>query len=208
MSTLTERQARVLKIIQSEKQRSGIEPSLTQLAQKLKMNVNGASGHLKALERKGFLKRPIHARAGYYQLVEIPEDSKFSSYEIPLLGEIAAGFAKESYEQSGEVLDLRRESFGKQVFALNVRGESMSEDGIIDNDTVIISTQISDIKDQSIFAVCIRKNEVTLKRIKKLKLDGKEYIELVPSNKNFKNLKYPIKDVEIIGKMVGLVRKY
>ncbi len=207
MQDLTDRQKKVLKLIQLEKEKVGIEPSASTIARRLKMNVNGAVGHLKALERKGFLKKPPNGRAGYMQLITEDSDS-LQEFEIPMLGQIAAGFAKEVYDNPKEILDLRRDSFGKDVLALKVSGDSMSEDGIFDEDAVIITTQVRDMNEKSILAVCVRGNEVTLKRIRKVRLDHRDYIDLVPSNKNFKTVRYPVKEVEIVGKMTGLVRKF
>ncbi len=206
MKDLTPRQKKVLDIIQLEKDKSGAEPTISMIAEKLQINFNGALGHITALERKGFINKVSRGGTSYIKLADDSLDEP-APHEIPMVGIIAAGPAKESFENN-ETLDLSRHSFGKEIYALKVSGQSMSEDGIFDGDSVLISTQSLNLNDKTIFAVRVNQNEVTLKRIKKTKIQNKEFLDLIPSNKTFKVMRHPLEEVEVIGKIAGLIRRY
>lgn len=205
MRELTPRQRKVLNLIEQEKAKTGFEPSSSLLARKLKINPNGVTGHLKALEKKGYLKRNA-VRRGILQLTQDLGLASEDGFEIPLLGDIPAGMPQEAIESSDEKLSLARTSFGPAVFALRVSGQSMTGDGILPGDHVLISTAERDYHRQSIFAVRIDNTEVTLKRLERPKGEP-HLLHLIPSNKDFAVKTVPAKEVEIIGKMVGLVRR-
>jgi repressor LexA len=194
MKVLTLRQEEVLGYIQLYMREHGTWPSFREIEQHFGFrSTNAVMGHLKALERKGYISRvPGQARTFRINLDldsdHQPEEA-FDVIDIPIYGSIAAGYP-DGVESSGEIgrLQIDVETAGirrsRRNFALKVRGESMVDAGIFDGDTVIVEQ--AHPRDGEIVAALID-GETTLKRfISKegrspyLKAENRLYPELHP----------------------------
>lgn len=116
-----------------------------------------------------------------------------------VVGDIAAGVPIEAIEDV-ESFDLSKEFDPDKHFILRVKGHSMIDDGIADGDLAILRQCQSADSGDTVAAVV--EGEATLKRLKRLK----NSVVLIPANKQMSEMKFPAKEVEIRGVLVGLVR--
>ena len=116
-----------------------------------------------------------------------------------VVGDIAAGVPIEAIEDV-ETFDLSKQFDPEKHFILRVKGDSMIEDGIAHGDLAILR-QCQSAENGDTVAAIVR-GEATLKRFMRLK----NSVILVPANKQMSEMKFPAKDVEIRGVLVGLVR--
>ncbi|MCL4104602.1 UNVERIFIED_CONTAM: hypothetical protein GTU68_004556 [Idotea baltica] len=172
----------------------------------------GARDHVLALEKKGMISRE-RGKARSIQITDpvtlaaldpkIPRADE-SDFGIPVLGRIAAGLPIEAIERCERFLPISRHLFGpREVFALEVSGDSMIDKGIHDGDLAIVSKQIS-VESGEIAAVVID-DEATLKIVIQ---KGKELI-LRAANVDFPDIHLSQRDgrsIRIAGKYVGLIR--
>ncbi len=196
-SQLTARQREIYDFIRDKIENRGYGPTVREIGDAFDIwSPNGVMCHLKALEKKGLIRREDrHARA--ITLV----DYKLRSASLPLLGAVAAGSPTQAVA-SEDRLDFD-ELFGDpDNYALKVRGQSMIEDHIDDGDYVVIHRQEEAANGERVVAMI--DNEVTLKRF----FREKDRIRLEPSNgKMHPILVEPGSDVRILGKLVGVLRK-
>lgn len=192
---LTPKQKKILDFVASFTKRQGYAPSLEEIASRFKLKaISTVHQHIQALRKKGYLKKEENQPRGVSLFERTPETT-----EIPLLGFIAAGQPIEPIENP-EPIKIPKTMVSKKgdYYALKVRGDSMTEDGIWDSDTVIIKhQQIANDKDT---VIAITEDGATLKRFRNK--NGKIYLE--PRNKNLENI-YP-KELEIRGIFCGLIR--
>lgn len=182
---LTAKQEKVLKFIR-ERVGERLPPTIREIAGEMGFASTGTvRDYLKALQRKGYLKR---------------ENNKSRAIElldkIPIISSIAAGEPKLAYEDIEGYVEIPREN----TFALKVKGDSMIDAGIMDGDVAVIRKQKT-ADNGDIIAALLDNNEVTLKRLKRGA--GRFFLEAA-------NSKYPPihKDFSIIGKLVNIIRKY
>ncbi|KAF0096087.1 MAG: repressor LexA [Puniceicoccaceae bacterium 5H] len=209
MKELTYRQQEVLGYIQVHMKDHGTWPSFREIEQHFGFkSTNAVMGHIKALERKGYISRvPGQARTFRINLAldeeERPEEAE-DVIEIPIYGHIAAGYP-DGVEPAGEIgrLQIDVESAGirrsRRCFALKVRGESMIDVGILDGDTVIIEQ--APPRHNDIVAALID-GETTLKRF--ISLPGKAPY-LKAENKNYPAL-FPVSELVVQGIAKSVVR--
>ena len=152
--------------------------------------------HLKALEKKGLITRePNMSRA--IQLAAEPIDD----HSLPLAGQIAAGVLHEAVEQNERVdFETLFDPADKNLFVLEVNGESMIEDQIADGDYVVVRRQRTARKGQIVVAIT-DEGEATLKRW----FPEKNRIRLEPANSTMKPIF--VRDAKVLGVVVGVVRK-
>ena len=159
-----------------------------------------------SLEQRGFIKRLKHkARAMEITKKLYQNNSNETSYEIPLLGAIAAGNPIEAIENPDEYISVPSNfmSPNNQYFGLKVKGLSMIDKGIFDGDVAVIK-KTSSVLNGKIAAVLTNDNEITLKTIN---IDNNK-IYLIPANKNFEEKIFNINEVQIQGALTGIIRKY
>jgi len=201
LEALTSRQREIYHFIRSKIQGRGYGPTVREIGLQFHIkSPNGVMCHLKALQKKGLIHRePNMSRA--IQLLDDPTSAPAAPTGIKLIGRIAAGSPIEAIEQSDEELVFTEWEGADDKFALQVTGESMIEEHIADGDYVIIHKQ-EQARDGQIVAVRDEEGEATLKRFFK----EKNRFRLEPANKTMKPI---FRDkVDIIGVLVGVVRKY
>ena len=194
---VTKRQQAVYEFIRDKIRHRGYGPTVREIGEHFQIrSPNGVMCHLKALEKKQLITRePNMSRAIQLAAEPIRETG------LPLAGRIAAGVLHEAIEQDervdfGEVFDGEN----KNLFVLQVDGDSMIEDQIADGDYVVIRKQRTARKGQIVVALT-EENEATLKRW----YPEKNRIRLEPANSNMKPIY--VKNAKVLGVVVGVVRK-
>ena len=194
---LTDRQREVYHFIRDLIRTRGYGPTVREIGYEFDIrSPNGVMCHLKALEKKGLITRePNMSRA--IQLAAEPIEER----GLPLAGRIAAGVLHEAIEQDervdfGDVFDARN----KNLFVLEVNGDSMIDDQIADGDYVVVRRQRTARRGQIVVALT-EENEATLKRW----YPEKRRIRLEPANSTMKPIY--VKSARVLGVVVGVVRK-
>lgn len=150
--------------------------------------------HLKKLEQAGKIKRGTNKNRS----IEIM-DRSFNSVQIPVLGTIAAGKPILAEENLSEQISVSENLFaGSNLFVLKVKGDSMIDIGIYDQDYVVISKQ--NVANNGEIVACLIDNEATVKRYYK----ESGYFRLQPENSFMKPIYTD--HLEVLGKVVGLIR--
>ncbi|MDR0307919.1 MAG: transcriptional repressor LexA [Chitinispirillales bacterium] len=221
---LTAEQTRVLNHIIKHRDECGFPPSVREIAQELGYkSANNVRQHLRLIERKGYI-RIAEGRArgievlcdsrgkghGQARPVRVqPENIRAGSWEeshengVPLVGMVAAGTPITAVENLEGYLTLDRTMFkGEDLFALRVRGESMKDIGIFDNDIAVIRKKTT--ADNGEVVVAVVNDEATLKRF----IKKSDHIVLKAENLAFKDIIVPQgENIHIAGKLVGVIRK-
>ena len=200
MEPLTKRQAEILKFVTEHIEEQGYAPSYREICTHFGLSSTATvAEHIETLRLKGYLHQEENL-ARSIQIAANPADMGTGFAAIPLLGCIAAGKPIEAINTE-ETIDIPRDMSGTNVYALKVRGQSMIEDGILNDDYVIIEqTRIA--KNGDIVVALVDHDSVTLKRFYK----EKDYIRLQPANSTMNPMYF--KKVAIQGKVKGLIRKF
>ncbi len=197
---LTRAQQRTLDFIRRHCLTHGHAPSLAEIALGIGIRSRGVvHRHVQALAEAG----AITLLPGRKRGIRLAEEVASSAYTLPLLGRIAAGQPIEAIPGQ-DSLDLAAFLLGPDRFALQVRGDSMIEAGILDGDTVIIRGN-AEARDGDIVVALIDGQEATLKRLKRRK-DGN--VMLVAANAAIAPMIYSADRVSIQGIVVGQLRTY
>lgn len=200
MRDLTKRQQDILDWIVAFRRKHGMPPTVREIGRDFDISSAGVHGHLKAIERKGYLKRgELGARS--LELVDAPPEDQPESGRIPVVGRIVAGeplLAVENAEGAIRVDESMLHPPNAEFFALHVRGDSMIEAGILDGDYAVVRRQ-NTARDGEI-VVALIDDEATLKRFFR---EGRR-VRLAPANRRMK----PIytSDAVIQGIVTGIVR--
>src|SRR5260370_33400275 len=197
-SQLTERQREIYDFIRERIEGRGFGPTVREIGRGFDIkSPNGVMCHLKALEKKGLIrKEPGAARA--IQLV----DRRPKSFGLSLFGKVAAGAPMPALEQADDRLEFGDLFGGPGRFALKVKGDSMIDDQICDGDYVIIRQQETAQNGEPVVAMI--DNEGTLKRFYR----EPNHIRLHPSNENVRpTVVGDTKDIKILGMLVGELRQ-
>lgn len=198
-SQLTERQREIYDFIKDKIESRGYGPTVREIGLGFQIqSPNGVMCHLKALEKKGHIKREHHsARA-----IQLVDHKRGGSFELPMLGRVAAGSPLEAIEQTEDRLDFNAMFGGPNHFALKVSGNSMIEDQINDGDFVVIRKQETAQNGERVVAMI--DNEVTLKKFYR----DKTHIRLEPANGSMAPIIVPMTEEPIVlGVLVGVLRK-
>lgn len=204
-NNLTSKQKEVLTFIKKFSAENKYPPSVRQIASALELKSPATVHvHIQNIINKGYLKRSKHGN----HLIELLVPNEFENQNeevtsVPLLGKVTAGSPIEAIEMPNEFFALPTYLIPKQkeVFTLEVSGDSMINAGIFDGDIIIVE-RCNTAKNGEKVVAMNDENEVTLKTF--YKEDG--YFRLQPEN-DFMN---PIilKNVTILGKAIGLYRKF
>ena len=197
-SQLTDRQREIYEFIEERMDTRGYGPTVREIGTAFKIkSPNGVMCHLKALEKKGLIRKERGA-ARAIQLV----DRRPPTFGLPLFGKVAAGKPLPAVEQADDRLEVDGILGGKDRFALKVQGDSMIDDHIQDGDYVVIRKQATAENGEPVVAMI--DNEVTLKRFYK----EEDHVRLQPSNEKLSPIIVDdTKDIRILGVLVGVVRK-
>lgn len=202
MKKLSPRQKELLEHIAAHIEEKGYPPSYQELANRMNIKSKFAIlKHIDALVSKGYLEKDSTARALRIINPEYAPANKEKA-DIPLIGRVAAGqpiLAQENIERYVSIPRALIKSEGR-YYALKVRGDSMVNAGILDDDLVVVnSTHQAFNKD---IVVALINDEVTVKRL----MVGNNKTYLKAENPNFSDI-YPQGEWSIQGKVVGLIRE-
>ena len=218
---LTAKQHELLMFIDGRLKQSGISPSFDEMREALDLkSKSGVHRLISALEERGFIRRlPNRARA--LEVVKLPEASvpveasnvvplrppapspANDTIEIPLHGRIAAGTPIEAL-QGTEMFPVPAALLGPgEHYALEVSGDSMVEEGILDGDFALIR-KADTARDGEIVVALVDNEEATLKTYRR---EGRN-IRLDPANSRYDPQIYDENRVQIQGRLSGLIRRY
>lgn len=204
---ITKRQRQVYDFIANFVQDKGYSPSFEEIGDGMSLNsLATVHKHVSNLETKGLLKRDYN-RSRSIDLLPIKgrlrqEMSVSTELRLPLMGRIAAGMPIEAME-TPETISLADFVRSKEVFVLQVRGDSMQDEHIVDGDYVLVE-KTKTAHNGEIVAALVDGSDSTLKRFYK---EG-DKIRLQPSNAAMKPIIVPAIDVQLQGRVIGVLRKY
>lgn len=204
---LYHKERQLLDFISQFIRRFGFAPTLQEMADGVGVKaIATVHEHLHNLEAKGYLKTTTGTVRGIELLGKrgkIDESEGEVAPELPVLGFIAAGEPLEPHTDPNLYLSVAPSmiSSGKPAYILQVKGESLIEEGILDGDYVVIQHQ-EDAQNGDIVVAVLRNGLATLKRI--FFEDGR--IKLEPANAQMSPIY--VTEVKIQGKVVGVIRKY
>src|SRR5437764_9557988 len=208
---ITKRQRQVYDYISNFVQTHGYSPSFEEIGGGLGLSsLATVHKHISNLEKKGLLKRDYNrsrsidvlpARGLFRRQPSKPAPGP-SDVSLPLLGRIAAGQPIEAI-QSPESISLGDITRSKDVFVLQVKGESMKDEHIVDGDYVLVE-KINTARDGEIVVALVEGTDATLKRLYR---EGAK-IRLQPSNTAMPPIIVPAKSVQVQGRVIGVLRKY
>jgi repressor LexA len=199
---LTKRQQTIYDFIRGLIVRRGYGPTVREIAQRMDIrSPNGVVGHLKALERKGYIHRD-ERRARAIELAQgMPAARQAASPEsagLLFAGYVSAGFTKQAFELN-ERIQLGELFNNDSYFVLRVTGDSMIEAHILDGDYVICKSAARADRGQMVVALN-DENEATLKYW----YPERKRIRLQPANSRMKPIY--VADATVRGIVVGVVR--
>jgi repressor LexA len=214
---LTAKQRELLLFIDDRLKQDGVSPSFDEMREALDLkSKSGVHRLISALEERGFIRRlPNRARA--LEVVKLPETRGATvtpirpaapapandMMEIPLHGKIAAGTPIEAL-QGTESFAVPAALLGPgEHYALEVAGDSMVEEGILDGDFALIR-KVDTARDGEIVVALIDNAEATLKTFRR---EG-TMIRLDPANRQYEPQRYDPRRVQIQGRLAGLIRRY
>lgn len=201
LQELTSRQKRIYDFLSKTIREKGYAPSIPEIGQRFKItSTRGVFDHLKALERKGYIRR-VGKRA-IDILSPLGRPVLPDAREVPVLGRIRAGSPLLAEENIEGFLTVAQEiARGKEAFALKVKGDSMIEDGILEGDYAIIRRQ--DVAEDGDIVCALIGEEATLKRFYR----AADRVTLKPANRNYEPMVLTKGDFRILGRAVGVIRK-
>jgi len=196
---LTSKQTRVLDFLTQWSQEQGYSPTFQEVAQALHLTEKNARDYVLILERKGYLRRqPNMARS----ITILKPATSEPLYELPLVGRVMAGQPVEVFEAHEPVLVPPILLRTGTHFVMEVKGDSMIDDGIREGDLIIVQQQQMANNGDTIVAVV--QGEATIKRYYR----RGNVVELRPANAHMTPLQVQAQDLEIKGVVAGLMRKY
>ncbi|MCP4472831.1 MAG: repressor LexA [Gammaproteobacteria bacterium] len=209
MDSLTDIQQAVYDYTREVLQQGRPFPSLREIASHFGFQHTTARFHLKALEKKGYVRQRSQ-RVSDYLLHEqglpekaLPEQDSAPASSFDLVARIPAGAPSAVFDETPESFSVTYDFFGGgDILGLRVVGDSMSGDSIADGDIAMIKRQ-RDANKGDILALRIE-GEITLKR---LSIRG-DKAQLLPSNPQHQVRLVPADQIEILGKLVGIIRKF
>jgi len=226
---LTRKQRDLLEFIHQRVQRDGVPPSFDEMKEALDLrSKSGIHRLITALEERGFIRRLAH-RARALEIVKMPDAMERPAFqprviagdrtdpprgampveaaatELPVMGRIAAGTPIEAISQVESHVAVPQQMMrpGRSHYALEVRGDSMIDAGINDGDIVVIE-EGSTADNGDIVVALVEGQEATLKRLRR----KNGMIALEAANPAYETRVFRDDQVEVQGKLVGLIRTY
>lgn len=200
---LTKRQQLILQYIMDYVQKEGYPPSIREIGSQFGIgSLRGVTVHLDALERKGYIVRSNTPRS--IKVVHPAFQSSNRVAMLPLIGSIIAGVPMQAQEHIEDMIAVPSEMVRniESAFLLRVKGDSMSGEGIMPRDLVVVKPQQT--ANHGDLVAFMLGDESTIKRLHR---DSKG-VRLMPSNPAYDPIEVRQEDARIIGKVVGLIRDY
>lgn len=209
MQGLTKRQQQTLEFIRKSIEERGYPPTLREIGESMGIrSTNGVNDHLRALERKGYLRREdMKSRA--LKLVEEEEEVEPTSQDlvsVHILGRVAAGLPLLAEEHVVDTVKVDRMLVrgGRDVFGLKVSGDSMIEAGILNGDYIFVRKQST--ADRGDIVVALIGDEATVKYY----YPEKDYVRFQPANAQMAPILVRSSDFRstmLLGKVIGVFRR-
>ncbi len=200
---ISTRQKQILNYIQHHMDAHGYPPTVREIGTAVSLSSSSTvHAHLKTLQEQGHIERDaVLTRAIKLTPNGLGEGRAMSKsvIQVPIIGTVAAGKPRLAVEDVEDVFPLPTDFISGDGFILEVRGDSMIDDGIHDGDYVVVRRQQTADNGETVVAMI--ESEATVKRFYK----EKQRIRLQPANKRMKPMYFD--DVQIAGKVVGLVRR-
>ncbi len=198
---LTAKQEAIFSYIKDSTRESGYPPTVREIGDNFGITVKGAYDHLKAIEKKGYIKC-THNKSRAIELLIDKEDLRpVDALNIPLIGRIAAGLPLLAEECIADYLCFPRSLLGRgEYFALQVKGDSMIGKGIFNGDIAIIKKQ--PMAHNGDIVAALLEDEATLKIFK----HAGDKIHLLSANDAYKPI--VVSEVTILGILSSIFRQY
>jgi len=206
---LTKRQRQIYDFIAEFVHSNGYSPSFEEIGAGMGLSsLATVHKHINNLEAKKLLRRDYN-RSRSIDVLPLPPELpararafSLDSFELPLLGRIAAGKPIEQVE-TPETISLTDFTRAKNVFVLQVMGESMQDEHIVNGDYVLVEKTES-AHDGEIVVALVNGSETTLKRLYR----AGAQVRLQPSNAAMQAIMVPADAVQVQGRVVAVLRKY
>jgi repressor LexA len=211
MKGLTDRQKQILDFITVYITEQGYPPTIREIGKQMGIrSTNGVNDHLKALERKGYLRRDdLKSRAMRPVGLGVPAKASppvDDLVRVPVLGRVAAGQPILAMEESDDFVRMDPALLGQEgeVFALRIVGESMIEDGIFDGDYVFVRQGATANRGDTVIALI--DGEATCKRY----YPEGDRIRFEPANQSMEPIyvhRRDYRDTMLLGRVVAVFRR-
>jgi repressor LexA len=204
--TLYKRQKEILNFISQYIQKNGTSPTLQEIADAMGLSsLATVHEHLQTLAKKGVIRRFEGAVRGI-EILDNAIEASLQGIQLPLVGYIAAGEPIEAIEDRMKTVIVAPDlvSKTKRCFVLQVKGDSMIDEGIFNGDHVIIQKQDT-AENGDIVVALLNREFATLKTFFR---ESGNKIRLQPANPTMEPIYEDAENIEIQGKVTGVIRRY
>lgn len=209
MEELTKSQQKVYDFIKQEIRRTGMPPSIREIMNATEFHsTSSVHLHLNSLERKGYIERPKAKNRcirvleeGFYNNTEesTPKENETEYTNVPIIGTVSAGLPILANENIDGYFPIPVNFLpNNKTFMLRIRGNSMINAGIFNNDLVLVNQQ--PVAENNDIVIALLDDSATCKRF----FREKDYIRLQPENDDYEPI--IVRNVKILGKVIGLFR--
>ncbi len=204
--TLYKKQRQILSYISQYIQLNGTSPTLQEIADAMGLSsLATVHEHLQALSKKGVIKRFEGAVRGI-EVIDEAFNTTMNAIELPIVGFIAAGEPIDAIENPINTVLVSSDliSKTKRCYVLQVRGDSMVDEGIFDGDNVVIQHQET-ANNGDIVVALLDNGFATLKKFYR---EENGTIRLQPANKKMQPIIVKANELKVQGKVTGIIRRY
>lgn len=208
MEELTKSQQKIYDFIKQEIRRTGMPPSIREIMSATEFHsTSSVHLHLNSLERKGYIERPKSKNRcirvleeGFYNTLEDESDKNIPEFStIPIVGTVSAGLPILASENIDGYFPIPVDYLpNNDTFMLRIRGNSMINAGIFNNDLVLVNQQPT--AENNDIVIALLDDSATCKRF--FREDG--HVRLQPENDEYEPI--IVRNVKILGKVIGLFR--
>lgn len=203
---LSTKQMEILQYLKNEISRKGYPPSVREICQAVNLkSTSTVHGHLNKLEDKGYIRKDA-TKPRAIEILDNDDTYDFKVHKqminIPIIGKVTAGEPILAVENVEEMFPLPIDFLNhgnEDVFILTIKGDSMVDAGILNNDYVVIQKQ--SYASNGDIIVALLGDEATVKRFYK----ESDHIRLQPENKFMDPI--IVKDIVVLGKVIGVLRR-
>ncbi len=209
---LNSRQYAILKFIETQMRDKRYPPSVREICAAVNLkSTSTAHAYLKKLEELGYIKRDS-TKTRAIEVVRYDPNESISNYfdektivSLPVLGCVTAGEPILAIENITDVFPLPLDFIGNDTsFILEVKGTSMIDAGILNGDKIVVRKQQTAKNNEIVVVLMLENNEATVKRI----FYENNVIRLQPENKTMSPIFCKEEEINILGKVTGLIRKF